>query len=81
MRCRLSLLALCFHSLSLFAVSGALPHPDDKAPYPQEWQIKDLFTGNHRFVDHINVEYPGVLEQTGQKQQPPFMYIGCVDSR
>jgi len=81
MRYFLSLLVLSFLSFSLLAGAGALPHTDDKVPYPQNWQIKDLFCGNQRFIHNVNAEYPGLLEQTGQKQQPPFMHIGCVDSR
>jgi len=57
------------------------PNTYDTAPFSQHWEIKDLFDGNRRFVHRVNVEYPGLLEQTGQKQQPPFMYIGCSDSR
>jgi hypothetical protein len=82
MRFLFSPLALTF---SLLTVAAALPHEqshtDDNVPYPQNWQIDDLFKGNERFIKHVNAEYPGVIEQTGQKQQPPFMYVGCVDSR
>ena len=83
-------LALTFHSLSLFTVAAALPNDkvlyprgqsDDKVPYSQDWQIKDLFNGNERFIKRVNAEYPGLIEQTGKKHQPPFMYVGCVDSR
>lgn len=85
MRLIFSSLALTFHSLSLFTVAAALPNgrsnTDDKTPYPQDWQIKDLFNGNDRFIKEVNTEYPGLLEQTGKKQQPPFMFVGCVDSR
>ena len=82
MRCLLSPLALSLHLLSLLAIAGAAPQgPPDKGPYPQDWQIEDLFSGNQRFVKNVNVEYPGLMEQLGQTQKPPFMYIGCVDSR
>ena len=57
------------------------PNTYDTAPFSQHWEIKDLFNGNQRFVHRVNAEYPGLLEQTGQQQQPPFMYIGCSDSR
>ena len=92
MRFIFSSLALTFHSLSLFTVAAALPNghdkvlyprgqSDEKVPYSQDWQIKDLFNGNERFINEVNTEYPGLIEQTGKKQQPPFMYVGCVDSR
>ena len=82
MVCFLSALAFVFYSLSL---AGALQHGHrnsyDATPYPQDYVINDLFSGNQRFVNRVNVEYPDLLGQTGQNQQPPFMYIGCVDSR
>ena len=83
MRFIFSPLALTFHSLSLFTVVAAHPNrqSDEKAPYSQDWQMKDLFNGNERFIRDVNAEYPGLIEQTGKKQQPPFMYFGCVDSR
>ena len=76
-----SSLALTFHSFSLFTVTAALPNGHEKVPYSQDWQIKDLFNGNERFIKRVNAEYPGLIEQTGKKHQPPFMYVGCVDSR
>lgn len=85
MRFFFSPLALTFHSLSLLTMAAALPsersYTDAKGLYPQDWKIKDLFEGNKRFIKEVNAEYPGLIEQTGQKQQPPFMYVGCVDSR
>jgi hypothetical protein len=80
MRCFLSLLALSYHGLSLLTEASALPKEppstDDKA-----WGIEDLFSGNQRFIKEVNSEYPGLLEQTGQKQEPPFLFLGCSDSR
>jgi len=82
MRYLLSSLALTFSVLSVAtAVPSKQSRNNDKAPYPQDWQINDLFKGNERFIKEVNAEYPGVIEKTGQKQQPPFMYVGCVDSR
>jgi carbonic anhydrase len=57
------------------------PNTYDDTPYPQDWAIKDLLSGNHRFANKVNVEYPDLIDQTGKKQHPPFMFIGCVDSR
>jgi hypothetical protein len=85
MGCFLSLFAFLFLSLSLHTVAGASSYgyrnSYERTPYPQDWEMKDLFSGNRRFVHNVNVEYPDLLEQNGQNQQPPFMYIGCVDSR
>jgi hypothetical protein len=82
MRCFLSPLALAFYNLSLLTLAGAHPHkPRTYEKYPQDWEVNDLFSGNQRFVEKVNAEYPGLMEQLGKTQNPPFMYIGCVDSR
>ena len=86
MRCFLSLLAFSLLRLSLpLTMASAHPHGHpttfDNVPYPDKWEIDDLLSGNQRFVRKVHVEYPGLLEKYSQKQDPPFMHIGCVDSR
>ncbi|TFK72481.1 carbonic anhydrase [Pluteus cervinus] len=45
-------------------------------------ELNVLFEGNQKFRETISAENPGILKQLSDDgQKPPFMFIGCSDSR
>lgn len=47
-----------------------------------ENDVKQLLGGNHIFAQNMEDNYPGLLSDlTTNGQHPPFMYLGCADSR
>lgn len=43
--------------------------------------MKDLFEGNHAWIESKIAEDPGYFENLAKGQQPEYLWIGCSDSR
>ncbi|KAF5321608.1 hypothetical protein D9619_002027 [Psilocybe cf. subviscida] len=60
-------------------------HPTPPVPESQmnaQTELQWLEDGNKHFKDHINILHTGLFENTAaQPQRPPFLIIGCADSR
>ncbi|KAF5311140.1 hypothetical protein D9619_008059 [Psilocybe cf. subviscida] len=59
-------------------------HPPPPAPENQmnpSMELRWLEEGNKDFKNHINTFHPGLFEKTAEAQHPPFLIIGCADSR
>ena len=43
--------------------------------------LKDILSGNKRWVEEKKAEDPLYFEKLGQPQTPKYLYFGCSDSR
>ena len=59
--------------------------PDDKPTLNLndmlDLSVVRMLAGNHRFVERMAQEDPGLFERLSQQQKPHTLWIGCSDSR
>lgn len=48
---------------------------------PNRSSVEELLEGNREWADRVNREDPEFFDRLAKGQAPPFLYIGCADSR
>jgi len=44
-------------------------------------ELKVLFDNNRRWAERVKRENPGFFDELAKQQAPPYLWIGCADSR
>ncbi|KAF8889699.1 carbonic anhydrase [Infundibulicybe gibba] len=73
--------------LVTFAFAHPLSETADRSPFTRaadpstSSELNALLEGNKQFRQKIEADSPGLLKTLALGQEPPFLYIGCSDSR
>ena len=44
-------------------------------------ELEELFENNRRWAERIRAEDPAFFDELAKQQKPPYLWIGCADSR
>lgn len=69
-------------AVSAVSLNAKLPSRDNHLSTTEQFpELAPLLIGNERFRQEVNGEYPGLMANLSMGQHPPYMYLGCSDSR